>query len=737
MGRKHWALHLFFPAFIALFGCRQQSSKYNLDLHQIQGTGWDLGADTGHRCHTVSIVKTNSGYNQLVIKTTDSLCSAQGIASYSLPAFPGSKLELSAFLEAKDVIAGEASLFIEVYGENGSFEGRKDLKEKSLMGSVGRKKYSVELDYESDAARSIVVGIVLNGKGKVIADNFELRVDGEKIDNLEPSKLNRQDSIYSTNSGLSAIALNKDKIDELATLGEIWGFLKYYHPLVATGSYNWDAKLFHFLPSFLNAKSKDDANNLIEKWIAKLDSNYVYDSVSQHSPSEYYVQLPDINSLLFSNRFSKTLAKKLRWIYDNYNGDIANGQYYVKMNSRLDIPVFINEISYSNTTYPDVGVRLLSLYRYWNYIKYFYPYRSLLKNWEATLAEFIPKFVDAKNSEEYVLCCLELVGRIQDSHSGIWMSPSTDSIMGRYLLPAGFKIVEDKLVVMRYYDGAVSNDYKIGDVILKIDGVPVDTLVKHYLKYTPGSNYPARLRDVCRFLYRTKKKTVDLLIESANGSVKQLLNVPTLTLGVATITDTIEAFKILSRNIGYLRCSKLKYADVPVVKNAFQDTKGIIFDLRAGNGIDMVEPFSNWLKTNQSPYCKFYKSTLSLPGAMVEGPSNICGVKNAPGYKGKIIILVNSNTQSSGECTSMALRTFPNSMIVGSQTAGADGVVTGIILPGGFKTFMTASGIYYPDGTETQRVGVKIDKIVTPTIKGIREGRDELLDAAIQLINEK
>jgi hypothetical protein len=43
-------------------------------------------------------------------------------------------------------------------------------------------------------------------------------------------------------------------------------------------------------------------------------------------------------------------------------------------------------------------------------------------------------------------------------------------------------------------------------------------------------------------------------------------------------------------------------------------------------------------------------------------------------------------------------------------------------------------GVYYPDGTETQRIGVKIQKEVKPTIKGIEAGKDEVLEYAKNLI---
>jgi C-terminal processing protease CtpA/Prc len=44
-------------------------------------------------------------------------------------------------------------------------------------------------------------------------------------------------------------------------------------------------------------------------------------------------------------------------------------------------------------------------------------------------------------------------------------------------------------------------------------------------------------------------------------------------------------------------------------------------------------------------------------------------------------------------------------------------------------------GVYYPDGKETQRIGIVPDIEVKPTIKGFRQGRDELLERAIKIIN--
>jgi C-terminal processing protease CtpA/Prc len=96
-------------------------------------------------------------------------------------------------------------------------------------------------------------------------------------------------------------------------------------------------------------------------------------------------------------------------------------------------------------------------------------------------------------------------------------------------------------------------------------------------------------------------------------------------------------------------------------------------------------------------------------------------------------VIVNAVTQSQAEYTTMALQSSSNVTVIGSTTAGADGDVSSIVLPGGISTMISGLGVFYPDGTPTQRKGVKIDVVVKPTIAGIKAGRDELLEKAMEL----
>ena len=82
----------------------------------------------------------------------------------------------------------------------------------------------------------------------------------------------------------------------------------------------------------------------------------------------------------------------------------------------------------------------------------------------------------------------------------------------------------------------------------------------------------------------------------------------------------------------------------------------------------------------------------------------------------------------------MAFRAAPGAVVVGSTTAGADGNASWFVLPGSLRSMISGIGVFYPDKTPTQRVGIVPDVVVRPTIAGIREGRDEVLAEAIRQI---
>ena len=98
------------------------------------------------------------------------------------------------------------------------------------------------------------------------------------------------------------------------------------------------------------------------------------------------------------------------------------------------------------------------------------------------------------------------------------------------------------------------------------------------------------------------------------------------------------------------------------------------------------------------------------------------------------MILVDESSMSQAEYTAMAFRAAQGAVVVGSTTAGADGNVSPFALPGGVRTMISGIGVFYPDKTPTQRIGIVPNVEVRPTIAGIRAGRDEVLEEALRQI---
>jgi C-terminal processing protease CtpA/Prc len=141
-----------------------------------------------------------------------------------------------------------------------------------------------------------------------------------------------------------------------------------------------------------------------------------------------------------------------------------------------------------------------------------------------------------------------------------------------------------------------------------------------------------------------------------------------------------------------------------------------------------------YFATAPTPFVSFTRADLANPGAFQFGD----GAPIAPGpvhYSGKVVVLVDETSQSQAEFTAMALRAMPNSTMVGSTTAGADGDVSLIELPGQLSTMISGLGVFYPDHRPTQRVGIVPDVVVRPTIEGLAAGRDEVLESAVHLID--
>ena len=192
-----------------------------------------------------------------------------------------------------------------------------------------------------------------------------------------------------------------------------------------------------------------------------------------------------------------------------------------------------------------------------------------------------------------------------------------------------------------------------------------------------------------------------------------------------------DSFRLLSDQVAYVKLSSVKVADIDRYLQRAAHTKGLIIDLRNYPSEFVVFALGSHLVDRPKPFAKFTSADLSNPGAFYWGPT-VSLEPSKPHYSGKVVVLVDEISQSQAEYTAMAFRSSPQTVVLGSTTAGADGNVSVIPLPGGFSTMISGLGVFYPDGRPTQQIGIVSDKTVVPTIKGVRAGRDDVLEEGVR-----
>lgn len=80
----------------------------------------------------------------------------------------------------------------------------------------------------------------------------------------------------------------------------------------------------------------------------------------------------------------------------------------------------------------------------------------------------------------------------------------------------------------------------------------------------------------------------------------------------------------------------------------------------------------------------------------------------------------------------IVLNSVNGTIFISGHTAGADGEISSFNVPGGIIISFTAQAVKFPDGGQIQRIGLVPDFMVEPTIKGVRQGHDEVPEKAIQ-----
>lgn len=399
--------------------------------------------------------------------------------------------------------------------------------------------------------------------------------------------------------------------------------------------------------------------------------------------------------------------------------------------------------SYSAMEYPSSEYRLLALFRFWSAIEYFYPYKRLLPQpWESVLPEFIPQFEDTRDAVDYARVVARLATRLHDSHAYVAGGAYNSQLLGNGYAPVRVRIVEGLPIVTAFTDPEASAaGVAIGDEVVRVDGEDARARLARYAEIISAAT-PQSLMDkaAISFMNGPVGSRVTLKLRGAAGVEKDV----TLTRKAEDYTTlyhrerTGDVVRILDGAIGYVDLDRLT---IPMVDDMFEqlrNTKAIIFDMR-GYPNGTVWAIAPRLTSGEQQVALLETPLVGhdAPGLAVEAFHQRIGPTPSGAwlYTGKTVMLVDERTVSQAEHTGLYLLAANGTKFVGSPSAGCDGEITTIALPGSITVGFTGQSVRYPDGRELQRMGLVPDLVARPTVSGIRDGRDEVLEAAVRSLN--
>lgn len=405
--------------------------------------------------------------------------------------------------------------------------------------------------------------------------------------------------------------------------------------------------------------------------------------------------------------------------------------------------------TYEDMEYPSAEYRVLAACRVWAVINYFFPYKEFMgEDWNDTLRQFIPRMERAKDALGYNLTVAEMVTHIHDSHGSV-TSPVLRKHFGDASAPIRVRMIEGVPVITGFTDTEAAKDagFEIGDVILNLDGQDASRRMADRLKYmahstTQSGTYFATERSLTR---GPKDSTAIFTVRDLHNNVREVKVLRKAEYAPKTQGDRNgEVLRMLPGNIGYADLDRLPVPRVDEMFEKFKDCPAIIFDDRGypqGTAWQIAPRLTDKSDVVAAMFRRQDPASPDLPNGDLVNPQAVTTFFqrlpriDKPRYHGRTVLLVDERTISQAEHTGLFLEAANGTKFIGSPTQGANGDVTNFSVPGGIQVHFSGQGVWHADGRQLQRVGLQPIVEVHPSLAGIRAGKDEVLDKAIEYLS--
>ncbi|WP_210150046.1 S41 family peptidase [Chryseobacterium scophthalmum] len=518
-----------------------------------------------------------------------------------------------------------------------------------------------------------------------------------------------------------------------------WNFIKYYHPDLAGGKIDADSL---FLVNVKNISSQDDFNSIVDKLTGKLNKKFTASAPSETS-QDVFTKNQNFNWFQKNRKISSENKDVLNSIYNHrYNfEDLPKGKL-VSDEKKYAFP---------KTENLSIEYRLLALAKIQGVVDYLFPHKYIMdKGFEEYFKNSLDENSKVTSRKDFEIILAKLVSKMKDSHAFKFyreLNYRNDFLFNAsYYSPFDYKIVDNYLLVtdIVFPEICTKANIKKGDHITEINGKKVSQMIDEKSRLLSVSNREKLIFELSSYqnnlIWSDNTPQKSLKIQSGNKAFTtniELVNtldktqVNVLSNYINNKNQKWATRELINKNIAYFNINNtLQFInDVDddkidkKMENIILDAskkKAMVFDMRGYPdwGGFIFHYVYKYFSPSENYFYKYYAPNLKNIGTFVylkDSYHYFPEIKDMKtmSYPGKVFIIVNPESRSASEWYTMSLqKIFPQSITIGQQTAGADGDVVKVNLPGDYLLEFTGNGIFYPDNSQTQQTGVRIDEMI-------------------------
>jgi len=379
----------------------------------------------------------------------------------------------------------------------------------------------------------------------------------------------------------------------------------------------------------------------------------------------------------------------------------------------------------SEKTATDVYVRLSGISIAWNIFKHFYPYHDEANtNWDAELVSALEAAYRIQSGADYLSLLKKLTEKLKDGHVRVSRTP--DNLWNT--IPATATLAEGQIVIEKV---APTNFLlKAGDIVTQIDGKPAVNLLAELKSEISGSEQWKIYRATSELFNGGSGSEVVLTIKRGPEPEKDIR----LSRGRFNLIDNKPEIRKLNEDTYYINLGTTPMEDIERAAQDLLKAKALIFDLRGypRNNNQII----NYLLSLPDTCNWMFMPEIIRPDlkAVSYKPLGWKLKPKEPHISAKVVFLTGGGAISQAESVIAYIKHHKLATIVGQPTAGANGDVNKITLPGSYSISFSGLKVRQHDGSTLHALGVQPDVLVNRTIKGITDKHDEYLEKALELL---